>query len=412
MSLSSRVFEPESNTAVPSGSRQRPEHWENDAGTLFRNPWPSFHPHSAADKAAMALTFMKNMPEVPRNIKELMPVHKPVFSDISPQKLKATWLGHACFLLDLPARSVVSLAQSASPGDNQTNVEQAGSPSRGIRILFDPVFSERCSPSQWMGPKRFTPSPCQVSDLPKIDAVVISHNHYDHLDEATLRELFKRDPKLHVFAPLGNRPLLQSLSASPERCHILDWWEKRRLCVEVPGTSLEVDLTCTPCQHHSGRGIMDHFQTLWCSWAIEEVLQNRSPPSSLSNMVTPKKVFFAGDTGYRTVLEGADENAVPVCPVFREIGERFGEFDLALVPIGAYEPRRFMSCAHCAPQDSVQLFMDVRAKRGLAMHWGTWIPGTTEPVLEAPDRLREACTAAGLEDGTFVACELGESFFY
>ncbi|GLB43039.1 putative beta-lactamase superfamily domain containing protein [Lyophyllum shimeji] len=123
------------------------------------------------------------------------------------------------------------------------------------------------------------------------------------------------------------------------------------------------------------------------------------------------KVFFGGDTGYRAVLDGQDEDNVPVCPAFKEIGEKFGGFDFAMISIGAYMPRQLMSSIHCAPQDSTRPFKDIRAKRALGMHWGTWVL-TTEDVLDPPKRLAEECKKVGIEDGAFRVCEIGETCFF
>ncbi|KAG8923981.1 hypothetical protein FRC01_012088, partial [Tulasnella sp. 417] len=261
--------------------------------------------------------------------------------------MKATWLGHACFLLELPAPDGAA---------------------RGARILFDPVFSHRCSPFTFMGPARHIPPPCRLEDLPSVDIVVISHNHYDHLDThsiTTLDKLFRP----HFFAPLNNGAYFKSIQVPEERTHILDWWEARNVTVDLPtATSMPPDeaptstikatfeVICTPAQHSTGRGLMDRFHTLWASWAI------RDPTSG-------KKAWFGGDTGYRTVRPGENEDDFPVCPEFRKIGEKFGGFDLAFIPIGAYDIRELTSCAHCAPQDSVRVFKDVQAKRAIGMHW-------------------------------------------
>ncbi|KIO16214.1 hypothetical protein M407DRAFT_191820 [Tulasnella calospora MUT 4182] len=142
---------------------------------------------------------------------------------------------------------------------------------------------------------------------------------------------------------------------------------------------------------------MDRFHTLWASWAI------RDPASG-------KKAWFGGDTGYRTVHPGENEDELPVCPEFKNIGEKFGGFNLALIPIGAYDIREVTSCVHCAPQDSVRVFKDVRAKKAIGMHWGTWSL-TTEPIMEPPQRLREECEKLGISKEEFDICALGETVF-
>lgn len=336
----------------------------------------------------------KLTPAVPKNIETLIPVHKPTWGaekEDTRESIKVTWLGHAACLAEFPTR---------------TDPEGSPSPSRGIRILFDPAMSDRCSPFQWIGPKRFTPTPCDVAEIPTIDAVVISHDHYDHLDTNSIQSLAKREPKPHFFAPLGNGPWFRSMGIPESHTHILDWWDSRRLEVDVSGTKLEVDITCTPCQHFSGRSVTSHLQpdkrsTLWSSWAVEEVTSN----------LNPKKLWFGGDTGYRAVLSEEDEEKAETCPAFKEIGQKFGYFDVALIPIGAYLGRRFMSPIHCAPQDSVHVFQDVRAKRALGIHWGAW-QLTHEDVDEPPRKLVEEAKKIGLEENAFVTCEIGQTLFF
>ncbi|OCB90014.1 Metallo-hydrolase/oxidoreductase [Sanghuangporus baumii] len=256
--------------------------------------------------------------------------------------------------------------------------------------------------------------PCRIDEVPEIDVIVISHNHYDHCDAETIKAFSKRTRPPHVFAPLGNTDLFRSMGIPKERIHCLDWWEGRHLEVEIDSkpsegkgckATVSFDLTCTPSQHQANRGILDRNKSLWGSWVVQEV-----PPLE-SERKEGVKVYFAGDTGYRAVREGADEEEVPCCPAFKEIGERFGGFDFAMIPIGAYEPRSFMSRFHVAPQDSVRIFKDIRAKKALGMHWGTWAL-TSEEVTEPPRKLAEERKKAGIPEDDFDVCKLGETCFF
>ncbi|KIP07586.1 hypothetical protein PHLGIDRAFT_105453 [Phlebiopsis gigantea 11061_1 CR5-6] len=366
-------------------AKERPAHWANEQGTTFKNPWPSFRAHDWQDQYYIVFQWSKRIPKIPDDIATLLPVAKPTWgldADASRDSMKVTWLGHATVLLEMPARTSIN---SEDPLPN---------PPRGIRILFDPIFSERCSPVQFAGPKRITPSPCQVPDLPEIDAVVFSHDHFDHLDANTLRALLARPHPPHVFAPAGNAPTLHALGVPAARCHILDWWESRRL--DLPGGPA-VDLTCTPAQHNSGRAFSDRFfdaRTLWASWAVEEVI-----------------AYFGGDTGYRATRDGVPEADTPSCPAFAEIGARFGGFDVAFLPIGAYKAPRFMSPVHCSPRDSVQVFRALGAKRALGIHWGTFILGE-EGIMDPPREVKEEAAEAGLEEDAFTTCGIGETLLF
>ncbi|HUF11498.1 MAG TPA: methylmalonyl Co-A mutase-associated GTPase MeaB [Longimicrobiales bacterium] len=263
-----------------------------------------------------------------------------------PDEITATWIGQASWLLQLG----------------------------GLNLLTDPVFSLRASPMSWSGPKRLSPPGIALADLPPIDAVLLSHDHYDHLDAPSVRALRDRcGDDLTWFVPLGfadwfaRRGILRVVE--------LDWWQDATLPLPGGGGSLRV--TAAPAQHWCRRGPRDTAR-LWCSWTARVVADvpradGRRPPGA---------VWFVGDSGY--------------CPVFRDIGERLGPFDLSLVPIGAYEPRWFMKAAHMNPEEAVQAYVDVGGTGVFAgMHWGTFIL-TDEPVLEPPQRVRAAWSATGL----------------
>ncbi|KAL2350467.1 beta-lactamase superfamily domain-containing protein [Cryomyces antarcticus] len=378
---------------VPSRSSP-PAHHVGKPPTSFQNPWPSFHKQSAL--SALQTRFARNRNFVPvPDRSELVQIRTPDWGS-NKAGLKATWIGHASFLVETTCASGAQ---------------------RGVRTLFDPVFSDRTSPVSFLGPKRYTPTPCKLDDVPDVDLVVISHNHYDHLDADTIRKLHsRRRGKIHFFCALGNAAWFHSIGIAEEEVTQLDWWDGVRVEVAGAGT---VNLICTPSQHFSGRGLRDQGSTLWCSWVLEEVLtepvvtegtliQEVSPPRT-------RKLYFAGDTAYRGLPDPPpdDESSLPTCPAFAEIGETYGPFDLALLPIGLYSPRSFMSSVHCAPEDSVCIHKDIRSKRSIGMHWGTVRGGISaqyEDVREPPRRWKEACKTEGLIWGTEAGlCDIGET---
>ncbi len=197
--------------------------------------------------------------------------------------------------------------------------------------LTDPVFSERASPFSWAGPRRFQSPPIALDQLPPLRGVILSHDHYDHLDKATIRALADRTELF--LAPLGVGELLVRWGVDPGKVEQLDWWQSLRVGA--------VELTATPAQHFSGRGLFGRDRTLWASWAI------RAPGMNL---------FFSGDTGY--------------FPGFAEIGERLGPFDLTLVECGAYDP--LWEGVHMLPEQTVQAHLDLRGRWLLPIHNGTF----------------------------------------
>ena len=312
-------------------------------------------------------------------------------------QLRATWLGHACYYVEFPS---------------------------GLRVLFDPVFEDCCTPFRMKSFQRFTPVPCEIEDLPAVDLVVISHNHYDHLSYPTMKRIRKAFPQAHFFAPLGNRQWFLKSDVPEGLITELDWWDTRDVKLqanfqdnpdkagavsvsESENASKQGDITALvgalPCQHVSARGPFDKCKTLWASWSVES---------------GGAKVYFAGDTGYRAVPESTPEGDdgygpeyahLPVCPAFKQIGTHRGPFDLGLIPIGAYEPRWVMSPMHANPEDSANIFIETRCKKALGMHWGTWVL-TEEDVMEPPRKLKEALKKKGIEEeGTFDVVDIGGS---
>lgn len=197
--------------------------------------------------------------------------------------------------------------------------------------LTDPVFSERASPVQWAGPQRFHAPPISIAELPPITGVILSHDHYDHLDFAAVMELAAKTE--HFITPLGVGDILVKWGIPAEKVRQLAWWDS----TEVAGLAL----SATPAQHFSGRGLFNGNDTLWASWVIDS---------------GAAKVFFSGDSGY---FDG-----------FKEIGERYGPFDLAMVETGAYDPQ--WPDVHMQPEESLQAHIDVRGKVMLPIHNGTF----------------------------------------
>ncbi|TFK19218.1 N-acyl-phosphatidylethanolamine-hydrolyzing phospholipase D [Coprinopsis marcescibilis] len=402
--------DPNLNSDTPSTTANK-EHWANPEGSSFINPWPSWRFATKWERFKLIGTGLSMSFAAPdsQRVSTELPIRTPTWGSgqqasteiQKKEQVKATWLGHACFLVEFPSRAAAAADGDATDGRTAQ---------RGLRILFDPVFSDRCSPSQLVGPKRFTPPPCKIEEIPHIDAIVISHDHYDHLDTHTIRTLANSPSFPHIFAGLGNGPFFESLGIPKSRTHIMDWWESKRLEVSENGRVVgTVDITCTPAQHFSGRSFSAYYTTLWASWSVEEVV-----PAAQAEQPERRdavKLFFGGDTGYRSVMDHQKEDEVPVCPAFKEIGNVFGGFDLALIPIGAYLPRQFMSPIHCAPQDSVKLFKDIKAKKAIGMHWGTWVL-TTEDVLEPPKRLKEECRKAGIDEDDFRVCDIGQTLCF
>ncbi|CBQ70933.1 conserved hypothetical protein [Sporisorium reilianum SRZ2] len=312
---------------------------------------------------------------------------------------RVTWLGHATTLLQLPPLSTST---------------QQGEPSRSINILFDPIFSERCSPSQSAGPQRFTPAPCSVDDLPPIDFVVISHSHYDHLDYHTLKRLrHLRGDRIHAFVPLGVRDKLSGSGGfgwRREQVSELDWWDHAR--VSLPGAG-HVTMHCTPAQHGSGRGAGDKDASLWASWVVE-----------WSAGAQRFCAFFAGDTGLKYHHDSPYKRGkYAACPAFAQIAARFRPFDLLLLPISVGSslsyfrswdpfPRAFSpfprvcstltSSIHMDPHDAVECHQIFQQHRGankmvsLAVHYGTFVRNAEQTKGDVRE-LRKACRMQGLK---------------
>ncbi len=258
-------------------------------------------------------------------------------------RLIVTWVGHSSFLI------------------------QVG----GLNVLTDPMWSARASPVRFAGPRRWVVPGIEFAALPPIDLVLLSHNHYDHLDDRTVRRLAAHHPRATWLTPLGLGGFVRRRGARDVSEH--DWWQETRVGPAV--------VACVPAQHFSSRGLRDRGTTLWCGWVV---------------LSDAHRVFFAGDTAYH--------------PEFARIGKRYGPFDLALLPIGGYEPRWFMRAVHMNPEEAVRAFQDLGGSRTVLvpMHWGTF-KLTDEAMDEPPVRTRAAWGAAGLAPERFWLLAHGES---
>jgi len=240
----------------------------------------------------------------------------------------------------------------------------------GKTILTDPIFSNRCSPFQFAGPKRYTSPSISIKSLPKIDIVVISHNHFDHLDKNSVKTLSTNTSTIW-YVPLGLKEWFVKLGIS--NVIELDWFDEYE--------HNNIKIVCLPSQHWSKRNLFKSFDTLWASWLI-----------NIGNY----KFWFAGDTGYNELQ-------------FRKIGDHYGPLDLAAIPIGAYEPRWFMKNFHVNPEESILIHKDIKSKKSIGMHFGTFLL-TTEPIDEPSQKIRDIILNDENFKSEFIIPELGNIY--
>lgn len=315
----------------------------------FRNPWPAAQLHGFLDFLKWTLVDRRRNPRradpSPGTFARATPDFTVPRAD--PETFTLTWIGHTSFLLQIA----------------------------GLNILIDPIWSERASPLRFAGPKRWVQPGIEFDRLPPIDGVVLSHDHYDHLDAATISRLAARYPAAVWFSPLGVGDFLRHRGGREvvER----DWWEEANIG--------SLRLTCVPAQHFSGRTLGKRNQTLWCGWVL------RAPDRTL---------FFAGDTGLH--------------PEFTSIATRCGPIDIAILPIGAYEPRWFMGAVHMNPEDCMNAVAQLKTPQEgrplvvAAAHWGTF-KLTDEPMDEPPARMRQLWQASGLDGNALWIMRHGET---
>jgi N-acyl-phosphatidylethanolamine-hydrolysing phospholipase D len=247
----------------------------------------------------------------------------------------------------------------------------------GLNVLTDPMFSERASPVQWMGPKRAQPPGLAMADLPAIDVVLISHNHYDHLDVASVKALDQRAGGATLFlVPLGLAPWFRELGI--EKVIELDWWQSH----QVGGVRFHL----TPVQHWSARGVGDRRQTLWGGWAA---------------FGADFHWYFSGDSGYSQDFKDTRAH-------FAAQEAEGGGFDLALIAVGAYKPEWFMHGQHVTPAEAVRVHRDLGAKRSMGVHWGTFNL-TDEPLDQPPEDLAEARLSQKMREDEFFVLAIGQT---
>lgn len=281
-----------------------------------------------------------------------VPISEPNYAGLN-QPVPApqvTWLGHSTFLLQY----------------------------QGLNVLTDPILSNRASPVSFAGPKRLVQKPIEHKHLPTIDYVVISHNHYDHLDLDTIAAL-KDEARFLVPLKLKNWFVEQGVAA--DKIVEFDWWDARQFG--------PLKVTATPSQHWSRRGLFDTNTTLWAAWHLEFAAAPQTEGFS---------TWFAGDTGYNPHQ-------------FKEVATKLGAVDLGLIPIGAYAPRWFMGPMHINPEEAVKMHLDVGAKKSIGMHWGTF-QLTAEPIMEPKQRLKTAAEQAKLEEDEFTTLAIGETYVF
>jgi N-acyl-phosphatidylethanolamine-hydrolysing phospholipase D len=270
-----------------------------------------------------------------------------VYPRAGATEFTATWIGHSTILLQMG----------------------------GLNVLTDPMFSQRAFPMQWLGPRRVMDPGVPLERLPPLDVVLLSHNHYDHLDKPSVQRLAgsHRDAAWIVPLELGRYVRGWGVKQIVE----LDWWQH----TEVRG----LRVTSTPARHFSARRLGDRCKTLWSSYALE---------------TAGGRAYFAGDTAYH--------------PQFREIGARCGPFDFVMLPIGAYDPRWFMHVMHVDPEEAAQAYVELTASAGvspplmLAIHWGTFRL-TDEPMDEPPRRATAAWRQRGLDESRLWVAKFGET---
>jgi len=256
----------------------------------------------------------------------------------APENARITWIGHAAFLI----------------GWN------------GLNILSDPHFSERSSPVSFAGPKRYSPPGLKVDDLPKVDVIIISHNHYDSFDEDSMRALSRHSPEALVLTPLGLERITREWGFKNTKD--MDWYDRH--------TVGDVTFMATPAIHRANRGVFDVNETLWAGFTLES---------------KGKKIWFVGDTGMGPVFE-------------REVKNRIAPVDISLTPVGAFLPRGVMQAVHTSPEEGLELAKMMGSKTAIGAHWGTFPLGADNP-LQAIEQVKKS----NIKDMNKIMMQIGQT---
>lgn len=336
-----------------------------------RDSWSTYSEPTARKVCKMIFTVGSPLSGIPsqEEIDKIFPIAKVDWDRLREpihDKIQSTWIGHASVFVQMS----------------------------GFNIITDPIFSKRCSAVQFAGPARYRDPACTIKEIcleqeVGIDVILVSHNHYDHLDYHSVRELastaIATKRPVHFIVALGLKAWFKSHVPDSMRggnkVDEIDWHESFVIDGKDGKSSLEI--TGMPMQHWSNRNGFDKDKSLWCGFAVKGRMGDKS-----------LNYLFSGDTGF---FEG-----------LYDIGKRYGPFDFAAIPIGAYTPRWFMEPMHTNPEDAVKMMGAVQAQKAFPIHWGTF-PLTVEPILEPRERLEEEMDKLGKDKSTFLATLIGET---
>eukprot|EP00833_Pecoramyces_ruminatium_P013705 jgi/Orpsp1_1/1187737/evm.model.d7180000059800.1 len=366
-------------------------------GNKYINPWPSCKSRTKSHfwETFFRVATRKSFKKLPEENFVKVDVDLDAINNYSENEkdiaLQLTWLGHSAVLLQV----------------------------NDFNILFDPLLSFRASPFNFIGHYRYRSKGFKsFNQLPKIDLLVISHNHYDHLDKRAIKKMLKvkKNKNVHVFCPLGLKKwFITRLNLSSSQITECDWWDDYEISKKnennssVDPSSVEEEkkenikseekslkISCVPAQHSSRRSLFDGNKTLWSGWVIK------------SNDVS---FYFAGDTGYRAIPENCsneERKKYPYCPVFSQIGKIYGPFDFACIPIGPSNDTNSVTPSHVDPVDAINIHKDIKSKHSIPIHWGTVANFCTIDITHDPKLLRQEMKKSGIPLEEFDIVYIGQ----